>query len=194
MQTQLITFGDSRLPLRFWTKVQPQSNGCWEWTAAKDGKGYGAFNIGGKMRLAHRVAYDTLIGPMPKGLESDHLCRNISCVYPAHIEPVTRSENLRRARLLLVPKTHCPHGHPYTDDNLYINPKGHRLCRTCNKQRHWRGFGPPIPDSRKTHCSRGHLYSTENTYIWRTRHMRRCRACNNYYQLLRYRRRKASVA
>lgn len=99
MQTNLTipTFGDTRLPLRFWVKVHVLDNGCWEWMACRDRKGYGRFQMGKhKLLYAHRFAYEMLVGSIPNSLESDHLCRNHSCVYPAHIEPVTGSANVQR--------------------------------------------------------------------------------------------------
>ena len=46
--------------------------------------------------LVHRLAYETLVGPIPEGLESDHLCRNHPCIRPRHIEPVTHAVNGQR--------------------------------------------------------------------------------------------------
>src|SRR3990167_1759839 len=75
------------LPLRFWQKVNALPNGCWEWIAAKS-RGYGLFRVGSRtdgtyrMVPAHRLAYEMLVGPIPDGLESDHLCRNRPCVRP----------------------------------------------------------------------------------------------------------------
>ena len=108
MQAQLSipTFGDDRLPARFWAKVCVMPSGCWEWTARRDHNGYGRFRIGSltdgsrQMVFAHRLAYETLIGPIAEGLESDHLCRNRACVWPTHIEPVTRSVNVQRSPLV----------------------------------------------------------------------------------------------
>jgi len=108
MQTNLTTptFGDDRLPPRFWAKIRVLEDGCWEWMGSRIKGGYGHFGVGSrtdgsrKLVLAHRLCYETLIGPIPDGLESDHLCRNRACVNPTHIEPVTRSENLRRSPLL----------------------------------------------------------------------------------------------
>ena len=130
------TFSDPRLPARFWEKVRIAPNGCWDWIAAKGTKGYGYFRIGGRLRLAHRLAYETLIAPIPAGLESDHLCRNRACVQPDHIEPVTHLENLLRGLTLIaanVAKTHCPQGHPYDEANTYIRSRGGRECRTCHR-------------------------------------------------------------
>lgn len=84
---------------RFWAKVS-EGESCWQWTAATNGRGYGRFSHG-PMRgqtheLAHRFAYEALVGPIPVGLTVDHLCENKRCVNPAHMELVTRAENTRR--------------------------------------------------------------------------------------------------
>lgn len=126
---------------RFWSKVETSADGCWLWTAARFRTGYGAFGIGGfQVGYAHRIAYLTLIGPIPPGLELDHLCRVRHCVNPLHLEPVTHSENVRRGTAWHVmagmqrAKTHCPSGHPYAGENLY-RYKGKRMCRACGKAR-----------------------------------------------------------
>ena len=90
------------------------------------------------MAGAHRVAYELLIGPIPAGLELDHLCRNRLCVNPAHLEPVTRQTNQHRGASvsgISVRATHCPEGHPYDADNTYVRPNGHRVCRECARRR-----------------------------------------------------------
>ena len=79
---------------RFWSKVN-KTDTCWIWTAAKNQDGHGRFRHG-RLVLAHRFAYELLVGPIPKGLDLDHLCQNPACVNPAHLEPVTRKENTRR--------------------------------------------------------------------------------------------------
>ena len=131
---------------RFWPKVNKDGpiwneTPCWVWTAAKTW-GYGSFRIGGKgslMAKAHRVAYELLVGPVPDGLDLDHLCRNRACVNPAHLEPVTRQTNLLRGHGLTAAHasaTHCPQGHPYDLMNVIHGTqwggKGiHRGCRAC---------------------------------------------------------------
>lgn len=114
---------------------------CWEWQASRGSHGYGQIAYKGKPRLAHRLSYELLAGPIPAGLDIDHLCRNRGCVNPGHLEPVTRSVNLRRgesgenvARIQRA-KTHCPRGHPYSGANLIIRPEGWRACRTCVRER-----------------------------------------------------------
>lgn len=82
----------------FWRKVDVgHPLGCWVWTAAVGSHGYGVFNPEpGTTALAHRHAYTLLVGPIPDGLDLDHLCRNRVCVNPDHVEPVTRRENVQR--------------------------------------------------------------------------------------------------
>lgn len=78
---------------RLMRHVEVSDDGCWNWTAALNAFGYGRF----RGLLAHRVSYESLVGPIPDGLELDHLCRNRKCVRPEHLEPVTHDENYRRA-------------------------------------------------------------------------------------------------
>lgn len=125
---------------RFWEKVDRRGpDECWEWRGGKYSNGYGRFTVGGTKRMwsyvAHRFAYEISVGPVDSALDLDHLCRNRSCVNPAHLEPVSRAENLRRAREFKAPVTHCRHGHEYTPENTYVNPKGRRICRTCRRAR-----------------------------------------------------------
>lgn len=83
--------------VRFAAKVTVMANGCHEWIGAgRDSGVYGRFDVDGRLVQAHRWAYEHAVGPIPQGLELDHLCRNTKCVNPAHLEPVTRAENLRR--------------------------------------------------------------------------------------------------
>lgn len=122
---------------RFWEKVDATGD-CWDWTAMRTKDGYGRFSVGGKPVPAVHVAWELLIGPIPAGLEPDHLCRNPPCVnVGSHIEWVTPLENGRRGQSLQARnarKTHCPRGHPYTESNIYRRPgsPAARYCRTCH--------------------------------------------------------------
>jgi hypothetical protein len=131
---------------RFWSKVKLADNGeCWEWTAARDKTGYGRIKINKKLYLSHRAAYEAFSGEIPEGLQIDHLCRNRWCCNPQHLEAVTRRENILRGvgeTAINSRKTHCPEGHPFTQDNLVLSElrrKGGRMCLTCyrirNKER-----------------------------------------------------------
>jgi hypothetical protein len=129
---------DTRLPPRFWSKVEVcRETGCWLWTASL-GSGYGQFMLNGMPVRAHRVAYEALIGPVPRHLQCDHLCRVRRCVNPAHLEIVTSGENTRRGNAgkargaQLRARTHCPHGHPFSGENLVVGAK-QRFCRECRR-------------------------------------------------------------
>lgn len=126
---------------RFWEKVNkdgpipercPDLGPCWLWTAGLQ-KGYGMF--ASHVIGAHVWAYTTLVGPIPKGLELDHLCYVRACVNPAHLEPVTKRENILRGESFAAKharKTHCKNGHPFAGENLII--KDCRRCLTCLRQ------------------------------------------------------------
>ena len=119
---------------RILRSIAVDSNGCWLWQRCIGSNGYPSTNIGGKTLWAHRVSYEAFVGPIPKGLELDHLCRTPACVNPGHLEIVTHTENLRRVR---GQKTHCKNGHPLSSDNLFFRKKKsgvtQRLCKICLK-------------------------------------------------------------
>lgn len=132
---------------RFWAKVNYDGpmwaeggTRCWEWTAATKHNGYGVFTLrSGVKRLAHRFAFEEHIqGSIPEGLQIDHLCRNVVCVNPLHLEMVTPRENTLRSESTSARharQTHCVHGHLFDEANTYVSPNGRqRSCRACNRR------------------------------------------------------------
>ena len=121
----------SALADRFWAKVE-KTDACWLWRGATGRSGYGNFRgRDGRMEIAHRVAYELSVGPIPTGLTLDHLCRVRQCVNPAHLEPVSGVENTRRGGNAA--KTHCIHGHEFSPENTHHGRQ--RTCRTCLRER-----------------------------------------------------------
>jgi hypothetical protein len=122
------------LPLldRVLMKVRVDEDGCWVFTGSKVSGRYG--HLGGSTSLrAHRITFEALVGPIPEGLELDHLCRKPACVRPEHLEPVSHAENMRRTR-----KSHCPRGHALNSANTsrYGTTRHCLECRPIN----WREY------------------------------------------------------
>jgi hypothetical protein len=128
------------LEASFWLRVWPCGD-CWEWRGAISDNGYGTFNIpsctdmGGL--LAHRLAYELAIGPIPMNTEIDHLCRNRWCIRPSHLEVVSRRDNVLRswaptARLHRLGK--CKRGH-LLSEGYQRKDTGAKMCRVCKRIR-----------------------------------------------------------
>lgn len=114
---------------------------CLLWTGSVSSQGYGRIKVDGKARKVHRVAWELDRGLIPEGLDLDHVkargCRHKNCALLAHLEPVTRRENLLRGNTIPArhaAKTHCPQGHLY--DDTWKRHNGSRRCAECGRQRH----------------------------------------------------------
>jgi hypothetical protein len=133
---------------RIWAKVNmdspapeyaPYLGPCWTWIGAKDAYGYGVVTRSGRCYKVHRLIYASHFGPIPDGLQIDHLCRVRHCVNPNHLEAVDQRTNLLRGTgpsALHAVKTHCVRGHEYNAENTIVRPNGSRWCRACGRVRY----------------------------------------------------------
>lgn len=122
--------------------IPEPNSGCLLWLGAMNQFGYGRAKVNGKRTVVHRAIYVLQCGPVAAGLELDHLCRVRCCVNTAHLEPVTKRINALRGNAGVAhsirqkAKTHCPRGHPYSGDNLFVRKiTGYRECRMCMRLR-----------------------------------------------------------
>lgn len=136
----------------FWSKVdfdgpiparRPDLGHCWVWGGSIKPNGYGcyrpvhAFDVEQRTFQSHRFAYLYVFDVLPEG-EADHLCRNIACMNPFHLEFVTHQVNVLRGETIAAraaATTHCPRGHAFDLLNTHFKVNGARGCRACDRQR-----------------------------------------------------------
>jgi hypothetical protein len=125
-----------------WSRIDMSGGlkSCWLWKGGHNVHGYGVLSVKRRSVYAHRLAYEIACGPVPKGLELDHLCRVRNCVNPGHMEAVTHKENVKRSLFPSIvnrTKTHCKWGHLLDDSNIYRPPKApaKRQCKQCIRRR-----------------------------------------------------------
>jgi hypothetical protein len=124
---------------RFWTFVE-KTGGCWNWKGSKTTTGYGNFRYGHDERIkAHRYTFFLYTGKFPMGFIL-HRCDNPLCVNPKHLYEGTAKQNSQdmvlRNRHANQKKTHCPHGHLYSQENTYVHKNGSRRCVSCSSDYH----------------------------------------------------------
>lgn len=120
---------------RLAARTTVDESGCWIISGVTDRNSYGRIKTDGRDLMAHRVAYELHVGPIPPGLVIDHICRNRACVNPDHLEPVTFRTNVLRGvgpTAVNANKVLCNRGHDLAD--AYVIPStGSRQCRLCQK-------------------------------------------------------------
>jgi hypothetical protein len=110
-------------------------DGCWAWTGHHHVKDlYARYSVAkglldpdkAKELYVHKYLYELLIGPVPEGMELDHLCKNRRCPNPWHLEPVSHTVNLRRGKNAGI----CKRGHAL-EGNRKTWGCGRSCCLTC---------------------------------------------------------------
>lgn len=136
-------------------RIEISAEGCWRYKGSINADGYGIVDVSRRFPQirAHRAAWEAVVGPIPAGMELDHLCHGRDadclggaqcmhrrCVNPTHLEPVPGSVNTARGKSLSsinAQKTHCLRGHAFTPENTYWRPTRNgkplpsRQCRQC---------------------------------------------------------------
>jgi hypothetical protein len=111
--------------------IRFDGDGCWLWFGTTNEFDYGVIVVDRRMRRAHRVVYELLVGPV-NAPHLHHQCGNPACVNPAHLQPLSVSDH--RA-LHAAAVTHCPQGHLYDEANTYLIPGTQsRQCRECKRE------------------------------------------------------------
>lgn len=143
----------AELPNSFWDYVDIKGDDdCWEWQRGKHSHGYGLVanpwrDLDGERQqeYAHRASYQSIFGKIPTGMHTDHICRNVACVNPMHLEVVSMAENIWRSPT--APSsvnrraTHCVNGHEFNEENTYWRLERRsvsgrtRMCRQCGRDR-----------------------------------------------------------
>ena len=113
------------------------SGDCWVWTGSRGSHGYGQVSIGNRPALAHRVVWGLLVGPIPNGMQVDHLCRVRHCVNPDHLQIVTQAENIRRGAskaMIASLSRRCKRGHSLAAMPATWNATDRKSwCPTCSR-------------------------------------------------------------
>ena len=147
----------SRAAIQRFNRQTKYGNGdekCLLWTGRTGRGGYGRFDLDDGTSIAvHRFVWQYVMGrDIPEGMQVDHMChgsavaagtcagagdegcRHRNCCNPQHLELVTASENTTRQDHAGRRKTHCPAGHPYSEDNTFVRA-GRRVCKACEQAR-----------------------------------------------------------
>lgn len=153
-------------------------SGCWEYPGNPDRGGYHRVRVGVARFVVHRLVYEHLIGPIPREHDLHHRCNNRRCAEPSHLEPLPRREHTYRGETVIAinrAKTHCPHGHPLSGENLR-KAGGERVCRTCKNAATRASREKRKATHPRTHCRLGHELTQDNTWVKKDGR-RQCKLC-----------------
>ena len=134
---------------RLFDGAHETAGGCWLSTLSPKASGYVRIWDGERSVAIHRFAYELWVGPIPDGMTIDHLChdpascspgpcQHRACMNPEHLAVVPMRENVLRGggpSARNANASACVHGHPLDGSNLFITPKGWRMCRECARRR-----------------------------------------------------------
>lgn len=147
-------YSPDMLPRNMAAKIVPGAGGCWLFTGATNSRGYGltAVDGNGSTRLAHRAAYQLLVGPVPEGRIVYHTCGVRRCCNPQHLVAASPKQAMghvkvdgRAVRSILADrnaaKTHCKRGHAFSQENTVKDSRGHRVCRECKRIKGREAYG-----------------------------------------------------
>lgn len=113
--------------------------GCWHSHQKAGPNGYVQATLRAKRFFLHKLSYVIHKGPIPEGLFVLHECDNRRCWNPDHLWLGTISDNkqdeIAKGRNFEKNRSHCPSGHAYSGDNLWVDSRGFRHCRECKRER-----------------------------------------------------------
>lgn len=111
---------------------------CKPWTGTILSTGYGRAYKDGVRQMAHRWVWEQENGDIPAGMHVMHICDNPPCVEITHLRLGSPKENFQdsiaKGRNYYKNRTHCPKGHPYDEENTRLNQRGHRGCKSCDRE------------------------------------------------------------